>query len=320
MAGAKVSSRAGMAMEQGFWQDRIGHQRSFIWRGLQVRYSFCRNVGRSPSVPNKSATPLVLIHGFGASIEHWRDWLTLAAGDRPVYAIDLLGFGGSRKAALPFGVPFWTEQVHYFLATVVGEPAIVVGNSIGSLVAAVLAQQYPDQVQAIALLSLPDIAQRQEMIPKPLRPILSRLEQLSMQPWLIRLIFNIARRRNVLKKALRLAYPTFTDISPELLDIIQLPTLDQDAEIAFLALNRQVNQPDFCPPMAQVLPQITCPILLLWGEKDRFVPPAIAPKLAQLNPNITLKMLPELGHCPQDEAPEPVYQFFTKWLGETLRL
>lgn len=305
-------------MSGGLARMQIGHQRSFIWRGLQVRYSFWHRGGRSPS--GAGVTPVVLIHGFGAAIEHWRDWITLMAGDRPVYGIDLLGFGGSRKGALPFGVPFWTAQLHYFLTTVVGVPAIVVGNSLGSLVAAVLAQRYPEQVTAIALLNLPDLAQRQAMIPKPLRPIVSRIERLSMQPWLIRLIFNIARRRTVLQKALKLAYPTFTEISPELLDIIQLPTLDQDAEVAFLALNRQINQPEFCPPMAQVLPQITCPILILWGEKDRFIPPAIAPQLAQLNPNTTLILLPELGHCPQDEAPIPVYQIFTKWLEETVRL
>jgi len=300
----------------GRWQDRLGHQRSLVWQGLQIRYSFWR----SPHLINPDIAPLVLVHGFGASIEHWRDFIPLVVGDRPVYAIDLLGFGGSRKVAANFGVPLWAEQLHYFLTTVVQRPAILMGNSIGSLVCAVTAHRYPEQVAAIALLSVPDVAQRQEMLPKPILPIVTRLERLALQPWLLRRLFQFLRRRGVLRNWLKLAYPSFIDIPEELLDVIAAPTADTGAVEAFIALSRRVSQPDFCPAMAVILPGITCPILILWGEQDRFVPVAIASKLAQLNPKIQLKLLPNLGHCPHDEAPETVLQMFSEWLGGTSEL
>ena len=296
-----------------FWQERIGHQRSFLWQGLQCRYSFWR----SPHHNSQSTkTPLVLIHGFGASIEHWRGLIPQVAVDRPVYSIDLLGFGGSEKAHLNFGVPLWVGQLSYFLETVVAEPTLIMGNSIGSLVAAVAAYQHPENVQAIALLSVPDVAQRQEMIPAPLRPVVGRIEQATMRPWLIRRLFNFLRQRGVLKNWLKLAYPSLNDLEEELIDIIEAPTADFGAVDAFIALSRRVSRPEFCPPMKQVLPKIRCPVLMLWGEKDRFVPVAIAPTLAKTNPDITLKILPNLGHCPHDEAPDLVYQLFTQWLGE----
>lgn len=291
------------------WQERVGHQRAWIWRGLQIRYSFWRSLSNPSTQP-----PIVLLHGFGASIEHWRELMPLLGQDRDVYAVDLLGFGGSRKVAVNFGVPLWSQQIRDFLQTVVQRPVILMGNSIGSLVCAVVAQRDPALVMAIALLSLPDVAQRQAMIPAPVRPLVTAIEQGMMQPWLLRLIFRVARQRNVLNNWLKVAYPSFSEISDELLGIIQAPTLDQDADQAFIALSRRVSQPDFCPPMRSVLPEIRCPMLLLWGELDRFVPVAIAPRLAALNPLITLKMLPELGHCPHDEAPDKVYQLFTQWL------
>ena len=298
------------AME--YWQERIGHQRSFLWRGLQIRYA----VWRSPHHETSSATPLVLIHGFGASIEHWRGLIPKVAGDRPIYSIDLLGFGGSEKASLNFGVPLWVEQLHYFLETIVAEPVLIMANSIGSLVAAVLASEYPAKIQAIALLSVPDVAQRQEMIPAAIRPIVGKIEQSTMQPWLIRHIFHFIRQRSVLSKWLKLAYPSLIALPEELIDIIAAPPQDRGATEAFIALSRRVSRPEFCPPMKKILPKISCPILMLWGEKDRFVPVAIAPKLAKTNPKIKLQILPKLGHCPHDEDPALVYQLFTQWLGE----
>lgn len=240
----------------------------------------------------------------------------MVGSDRPVYVIDLLGFGGSEKTSLNFCVPLWVEQLHYFVEMVIAQPVMVMGNSIGSLVSAVLAQKYPADVAAIALLSVPDVGLRQEMIPKPLRPIVGKIEQSFMQPWLMRKIFHFVRRPTTLKKWLKLAYPATNEISDELVEIIAAPTQDAHAAEAFISLSRRVSNPQFCAPMKQVLPQIQCPILMLWGEQDKFVPVAIAPTLAKTNPAIQLKILPNLGHCPHDEAPEMVYQLFTEWLGE----
>lgn len=314
----------GTGMDQGtlvmdkirVWQERVGHQRAWVWRGLQLRYSFWRSPNHSPN----SQAPIVLIHGFGAAIEHWRDLMPLLAGDRPVYAVDLLGFGGSRKGTANFGVPLWRQQLEDFLNLVVQRPVILMGNSIGSLVCAAVAAQNPKMVTAIALLSVPDVAMRQEILPPVIRPLVNGLERLAMQPWLLRTIFNIARRRGVLRNWLKLAYPSWSEIPEELLDIVQAPTLDADADAAFIALSRRVGQPEFCASMADILPQILCPILMLWGEQDKFVPVAIAASLASHNPKTTLHIMPNLGHCPHDEAPAEVYRLFSQWLEQTSEL
>lgn len=83
----------------------------------------------------KKHPPLILLHGFGASIEQWRHNISVLSQQHRVYALDLLGFGASRKAYTQYGVNLWREQIYDFWRTFIGVPAILVGNSLGSLVA-----------------------------------------------------------------------------------------------------------------------------------------------------------------------------------------
>ncbi|NEO86883.1 MAG: alpha/beta hydrolase, partial [Spirulina sp. SIO3F2] len=50
------------------WLEQVGQQRDWLWRGWQIRYS----VGRVLSPQSPNAPPILLLHGFGAALEHWR--------------------------------------------------------------------------------------------------------------------------------------------------------------------------------------------------------------------------------------------------------
>lgn len=66
---------------------------TWSWQGQTISY-----VTQASAAPEASgALPVLLIHGFGACKEHWRHNLPALAGRRPVYAIDLVGFGASSK-------------------------------------------------------------------------------------------------------------------------------------------------------------------------------------------------------------------------------
>ena len=79
------------------WQERVGNQRDWVWRGWQTRYTYVR-----PPEINSQTKPLILLHGFGASIGHWRHNLEVLGQYHTVYALDMLGFGASEKAAANF--------------------------------------------------------------------------------------------------------------------------------------------------------------------------------------------------------------------------
>ena len=85
------------------WQHRIGHQREIIWRGWQIRYSFLNALSSKAN----SKLPIFLIHGFGASVEHWRHNMSALNQNHSVYALDLLGFGASKKVKTTFTIDLW---------------------------------------------------------------------------------------------------------------------------------------------------------------------------------------------------------------------
>lgn len=293
------------------WEQRIGRQRDWIWRGWPVRYSFTP----APAAGG-TGLPVILIHGFGAAIEHWRHNIPVLRGDRPVYALDLLGFGGSRKAKTRYSLDLWVEQVHDFWATWIRRPVVLVGNSLGSLVCALAAARYPEMVAGVALINLPDVALSQGAIPGPLRPVVNGIERLFTPPWLLKLLLAWVRRPAVIRPWVTLAYPRREAVDAELVQILSNPAYDQGAGDTLVALFHSLRGADFSPPMTTVLAELTQPILLLWGEGDRFVPFALSHHFRHLNPRLEFVALPGAGHCPQDECPDIFHQALLPWLAQ----
>ena len=258
--------------------------------------------------------PLILLHGFGAAIEHWRHNIPILSQNHRVYAVDLLGFGGSRKVQVPYTVNLWVEQIHDFWQTFINRPVVLVGNSIGSLVSMALASKYPEMVARLVMLSLPDVSRRREMIADWLLNIVTPIENFFTCPWLLKPIFYYLRRPQVLKKWTGIAYEDKKAVSDELVQIIAAPTLDEGAAEAFISLAQAVNHPEYCPPAKLILPRLQIPILLCWGRQDRMVPVQLAPGFVSLNPRIKYVEFDRAGHCLQDECPDRFNPILLEWL------
>lgn len=258
--------------------------------------------------------PLILLHGFGAAIEHWRHNIPILSQNHRVYAVDLLGFGGSRKVQVPYTVNLWVEQIHDFWQTFINRPVVLVGNSIGSLVSMALAGKYPEMVAGLVMLSLPDVSRRREMIADWLLNIVTPIENFFTSPWLLKPIFYYLRRPQVLKKWTGIAYEDKKAVSEELVQIIAAPTLDEGAAEAFISLAQAVNHPEYCPPAKLILPRLQIPILLCWGKQDRMVPVQLAPGFVSLNTRIKYVEFDRAGHCLQDECPDRFNPILLEWL------
>lgn len=291
------------------WQQRIGNQRDWVWRGWQTRYTYMRAQGKE-----KLNTPVIFLHGFGASIEHWRQNIPVISEQHTVYALDLLGFGASRKAATDYKVNLWVEQVYDFWQTFIGQPVVLVGNSIGSLVCLQAAVTHPEMVKGLVMLSLPDVSLRQEMIPKWLQPIVNTIEGLVASPLLVKSLFKVVRRPGVIRGWAEVAYVDKKAITEELVEILAAPAQDEGAARTFSALFNAVRQPSFAEPVKKILPSVNLPMLLIWGKGDRMIPPSLAPTFAALNPQIQLIELENVGHCPHDECPDTFNQILLNWL------
>ena len=291
------------------WQERIGNQRDWVWRGWQTRYSYLRTKSNSDA-----RLPIIFIHGFGASIEHWRHNLSAIAKYHPVYALDLLGFGASRKADTEYNTTLWTEQIHDFWQTFIGTPAILVGNSIGSLVCLNATATYPEMVAGLVMLSLPDVSVREDMLPPLVRPIVTGIENLFASPLLIKTILKIVRRPQVIRKWAGVAYPKKEAVTDELVEILSNPAYDEGSEQTLYRLSRSVRKAGFAKSVRDLLPQVAVPVLLIWGLQDKMIPPKQARAIASLNSRLKLIELADAGHCPHDEYPEQFNSLLLDWL------
>lgn len=290
------------------WQHRVGSQRDWVWRGWQTRYTYIRS-------DIKTSTPLILLHGFGTSIGHWRNNLAVLGASHTVYALDMLGFGASEKPAIDYNVALWVEQVYDFWRTFIRTPVVLIGNSIGSQVTLAAAAMHPEMVQGIVMLSLPDLSVREEAVPKLLRPAIATIENLVASPLLLKTIFRLVRRPKIVKRWASLAYANSEAVTDELVDILVGPAQDRGSASAFAGVLRAMIGSAFAPSVKSILPSLKIPILLIWGQCDRMVPPIFARQFADYNPEyVQLLSLENAGHCAHDECPDEVNGAILEWV------
>ncbi|WJI25891.1 alpha/beta fold hydrolase [Thermosynechococcus sp. B1] len=278
------------------------------WHGYPILY---RHQGTQ-------GIPLLLIHGFGASSLHWRKNIPALAAHHQVYAIDLLGFGGSAKPApsvIPYTFETWATLVLDFCREVIGQPTVLIGNSIGCVVALQAAVFQPAWVSQLILLncSLRQLHDRKRsQLPLYRRWGTSLLQQLLGNRTLGTYFFRQIAQRRTVRRILHQAYANTAAVTDELVEILLTPAQDVGAAEVFLAFVRYSQG----PLPEDLLPQIPCPTYFLWGAADPWEPIDEGQKLAQFPCVQEFVALPEVGHCPQDEAPEQVNAHILKWLGK----
>jgi pimeloyl-ACP methyl ester carboxylesterase len=290
---------------------KIGHQRDWVWRGWQTRYAFSR-----PDNVNNQQPPVMFLHGFGGSIDHWRKNFAVLGEEHTVYALDLVGFGASRKPQTDYKISLWVEQIHDFWQTFVGEPMIIVGNSIGSLVALVAAATYPEMAKSLVMVSLFDPSAEQESVPKLLQPTLNFIKMALVPTFLLKSLFYVVRKPGVAKRWAKIAYANDTAVDPELMNIFLTPAQDKEAANAFPAILRGMISIYFAPNIRRFLPRMKLPMLLVWGHLDKIIPRSNIQTLVRLNPNIKFVEIQAAGHCAHDETPEQVNKIIQEWLAD----
>lgn len=291
------------------WHQRVGNQRDWVWRGWQTRYTYQRC-----AVAEAESAPVLLLHGFGASIGHWQHNLEFLATHHTVYGLDLVGWGGSRKPKIEYTIDLWVDQVYDFWQTFVGQPMILVGNSIGSLVALVAAAKHPEMAASTIMVSLPDLSAEQEMIPRSIQPLVNGLKRLILNPPLLHTLFRFVSQPKVARKWAQIAYFNPDRVTDELVDIFLTPAQEREAPAAFVKIMQGMTSSNFSPNIRKLLPEMTIPMLLIWGCEDRMIPPGTAKILLQLNPRLELVNLEAAGHCAHDEMPDEVNQIVRNWL------
>ena len=256
----------------------------------------------------------VLIHGLGGSHLNWLQVAPGLAGLGRVLALDLPGFGSSPRAGRGSGLMDERRVLARFIAELGKGQVVLCGNSMGGGIAILEAAVEPDVVAGLVLTSsvLPWV---RGGFPHPF--VIGAFTLYDTAGAGERFVRTRMRRMSP-EQAVRLGYRMATvdpgsipeDIVRMNVDLVRSRQDDPDAPDAFLdaarSLLRLGKRPDV---IARALAGIRCPVLVLHGRRDRFVPASFAEAALREHPTWRGRIFPDLGHAPQMEAPG-------RWLAE----
>lgn len=266
-------------------------------QGMNVHY---RDEG-----PRDGPTPLVLLHGTSASLHTWNGWTEALQDDRRVVRFDLPGFGLTG----PFpGDDYSVERYVDFIVAMLDEleldRVVLGGNSFGGQLAWETALAAPQRVEKLVLVD----AGGYPLDPEDM-PIGFKVAQMpGMEPVMAHLL-----PRAMIESSVRDVYGDPDQVTEALVDRYYELTLREGNRRALIRRFQAMNSQD---PGASRIANIDIPTLIIWGDKDRLIPPESAERFAADIDNSILVRFESLGHVPQEESPNrtagAVRQFLEK--------
>jgi len=252
-------------------------------------------------------SPVLLMHGFGASTFTWRKIAPQLARRHRVIAVDLKGFGQSDK---PFDAQYSVfDQAELIKQLIIDKDLhnlTLVGHSFGGGVALVLALDDDPRLKGriSKLVLLDTIAYPQDV------PVFFRMLDMPLVSHLgVRMVPPIVQTRI----ALRIAYLDNSKIDDEEVEIYAAPLRTAAGKHAIIHSARQIVPKDL-EEISKRYGSIRLPTLIGWCDYDRIVPLEVGLKLRRTLPNATLRIIEGCGHMPQEEQPEATLSLIQDFL------
>jgi pimeloyl-ACP methyl ester carboxylesterase len=255
---------------------------TFSFEGQEVRYGV---VG--------AGKPLILVHGTPFSSLVWRRIAPHVAMHRQVFYYDLLGYGRSEMRSqqdVSLGVQnrvFASLLAHWGIS----RPDVVAHDFGGAT------------------------ALRAHLLEGSEFKSLTLIDPVAIAPWGSPFVRHVREHEaafrglpSYLHRAILAAYiagAAHRSLAPEDLELYLRPWLDERGQAAFY---RQVAQMDqrYTDEVEHRYGEIRCPVRILWGEDDEWIPVAQGRALAARIPNAVFQSVENAGHLVQEDAPEAV--------------
>ncbi|MCP6762920.1 MAG: alpha/beta hydrolase [Fischerella sp. CENA71] len=238
-------------------------------------------------------TPLLLIHGFDSSVLEYRRLFPLLAEKHQTWAVDLLGFGFTNR---PAGIRFSTAEIkthlYHFWKTLIDQPIILVGASMGGAAAIDFTLTYPDIVKKLVLIDSAGLIGSSPLAKYMFPP----LDYLAAQ---------FLRHPKVRQSISRAAYKnkSLATIDAQLCTALHLECPNwQQALISF------TKSGGYTAFRFKKLGEIQSPTLILWGDSDRILGTKDAQRFNRAIPKSNLIWIQDCGHIPHLEQPQVTAQ------------
>lgn len=256
---------------------------------------YYKQYNHHPDTPN-----IILIHGFGTSMIHWRSNLKTLSYYYNVFAFDLLGSGASDKPLIDYTIELWQAQTTSFVKKIyqqTGQPMVLIGNNLGGLVAihSAIDSEIKSVVKSVVLIHPFGIFKGNEM------PFIYPVFGWMLNKVIIGALYYYFKT-NVHEILLSL-YP----YHPERVDTtfvrkIQTWAEDPNAGEIFYRTIKSIYPATYTEDL---LAQLEIPLYMIAGKKDPWLQPTIYENFLKHYPKATGTIL-NAGYFPQDEVPEQV--------------
>ncbi len=269
--------------------------------------------------PGPAERTFVLVHGLGGSHLNWvLVGPDLAEGGR-VLALDLPGFGRSPLAGRSGRLTALRAVLSRFIEEVAGGPVVLAGNSMGGALAMMQAAVEPSSVRGLVL-TCSVFPWARGGFPSPV--VIGGFAAYRIRrvgEWVVRQRFERLDAERMVRLSLRLATADLRRIPEEVIrahvDLLLERQGDPEVVQAFIEAARSLMSLGRAPDRARaIMDRIACPVLAIHGRRDRLVPAAFAWAATASHPDWWIRVLPDVGHVPQLEAPDRWLANVREWL------
>ncbi|MDQ0744932.1 pimeloyl-ACP methyl ester carboxylesterase [Clavibacter sp. B3I6] len=244
-----------------------------------------------------SGDPVLLLHGIGRSLEDWDEQHERLSAHHELHSLDLPGFGWSDPVDGPATLVSLADALPGYLdAAGVRGPVAVVGNSLGGAVAMTLAVRHPDRVRALVLADSAGFG----------REVTVGLRLLAFDP-LATLLLRPTPGNS--RRSTRSVFHDAALTTPERVRHAQALSARPVHAVTMLEVARDLGtvrgvSSGWRRPLVDAVRASGLPVLAVWGDRDRILPPAHLRAVARELPHARLELISRCGHMPQIERPD----------------
>jgi abhydrolase domain-containing protein 6 len=253
-----------------------------------------------------SGQPLILLHGFGADKDNWNRISRYLVNDFDVIALDLPGFGNSKKNPnLDYDVYTQVERLRLVVEALGIREFNIAGSSMGGYIAGVFSAKYPEKIQSLWLISPFGVHESElsEMF---------KVTQKGGHPVIL------PRNNDDFKYLIEYLF-----VDPPFIPSPVIDHLSAESELNFDITQKIFDQihrmkngvpyPEL--PLDYALASYKGPVLISWGEEDRIIHWSGSLALKKTIPHARIEIMKNIGHLPMVESPLKTAMSFLSFHG-----
>ena len=239
--------------------------------------------------------PVILLHGWIGSWDHWTDTLACLESKFRGYALDFWGFGDSTKKLDSFDISDFVSMVDQFMERLGIDSAPIIGHSMGGTVALSLALAKPERVKQVVVVGSPIVGSS-----------LNVFLQLAGQPQIASLLWKFPF---LLHTFLRLYSPFVAHASQKWYQMV-IRDVSATTKVSFFSSIRSLHHTDLRPRLSD----IKVPTLGVYGLTDVIVSPYQGKLISQHVKGSRVAMMAGSGHFPMLDEPEAFNNYLLDFL------